>query len=234
MKCRKGEVWVEKWDSCAKKEGAFYNRFHDLKKAEVRMMDLRKLKNMRGAYGVFHQSETVCEDSKSCRDIKRDLIEDKKLKYGDSYIIFLDNTEKQAFRQCVREKKLEMRKKGLILLPEKRFNEREFNKCVRITGRFDTKTFEKKIDDVMTPFNTGFGEGDEFDIDLDDLSREDAAKLYLDNLTKAIKKRNASVPIISMAKSELDRGRIGEGRHRIIAAMKAGLKEVPVLIDLSR
>ena len=210
-------------------DGAFRNPW-DEETAVVKTLPIEQLYHMRGMYGLGgprHRYDTSDSDYMRFRDEKRNI-------YGDDLFYSLD--DKDVFEAYIRKKEKELEDRGFTVLPPKvRYDEEKgYGYKAYIPYRWSPQKLEEKKEEIMQPFNTSDLSG-KHKVELEGKTIEDidnASKVYVENMAKEISEGKATVPIIGISERDVEKGTLGEGRHRILAAKDVGLEDIPVAIEL--
>ena len=210
-------------------EGTFDNPWgEDIAMLEER--PLKELKYMRGIYGVKRGHKYIDSDSREFRDFKAH----KRAEVGDDVFFMLPDED--IFDEFVKWKSKEMEFDDLTVLPPKvRYNaEKGYGYYAEIPFRHKPKHLKEEIEGIMQPFNVGSMSGEHRVKPKGDTREawDEAANKYVDTMAHAIRQKKGTVPVVGITQRDLERGNIGEGRHRILAAERAGFETIPVAIEL--
>jgi hypothetical protein len=223
MRCKRGEVVRDK--RCVKPVGAFYNPWGENKGDRIVTVPIRQLKVMRGVYGIIGNRRTVLfEDNEKCREILDHKRKELEKRYGDSFWLLYDRekTVKQSFHECLEDRLKTLTSKGFTVFPPKIRQDKYGHTLAEIRYRSTPTKFREDLTEIMRPVSTSkhlFSKRD------DKLAEE-----YTDKIAKALKKKDARVPIVTVSEKDWKKGYFGEGRHRILGAERAGLTKMPILI----
>jgi hypothetical protein len=211
-------------------QGTFLNPWgEDIATLEER--PVKELRYMRGIYGVHKGHKYIDTDSKEFRDFKAH----KRGELGDD--VFYMTPDEDIFNEYVKSKSNEMSSyDGLTVLPPKiRYNEKKgYGYYAEIPFRHKPKQLKEEIDKIMQPFNVGSMSGD-FRVEPEEDTQEGwqkASNKYVDTMAEEIKQKKGTVPVVGITHRDIKKGTIGEGRHRILAAERAGLETIPVAIEV--
>lgn len=195
---------------------------------------------MRGRYGRPGQTEyTVDADYKDERELKElgyqrkwdDDFKELNKKYDDDFDKAFDESEKRRKEDMVRYKadikKRELEKQGYNVYPYKigktdnQYTDSD-KRGAKLKYRARPRQYEQMIQGVMQPTNASAGTSS------GDRKRKDV-KNYYEYMKKELE--TGEVPMLEASDTDIQRGIIGEGRHRILAARELGIKQFPVVVD---
>jgi len=209
---------VPNWFDCKplnkKKQGWTKPQYDDSVIVEV---PIKRLYNLRGRYSMSnkkHSLKSLYDEERKIRDVARSRGEN--LDYEESRIL----ARKQELDKIAKE----LAKKKKYVIKGTKLTRGKYDVDGEVKFTRPSKVYKKEIKGVMKPYHTQeMFSGDH---------KAKTEKEYVDNLAKAIKSKKKEVPMLSALAYHLDKGstNFGEGRHRIIAAKKAGLKTIPVEI----
>lgn len=213
----------------AASEGIFRNPW-DEETAVVKTLPIEQLYHMRGMYGLGgprHRYDTSDSDYMRFRDEKRKL-------YGNDLFYSID--DKEMFEAYLRKKEKELEDEGFTVLPTKtRYDEEKgYGYKAYIPYRWSPQKLEEKKEEIMKPFNTSDLSG-KFEVIPEKKTIEsidEASEAYVENMAKEMVEGKATVPIIGISERDVKKGTIGEGRHRILAAKKIGMEDIPVAVEV--
>ena len=195
---------------------------------------------MRGRYGKPGQTEYIVDaDYKDERELKElgykrkwdDDFKELNKKYDDDFDKAYDESEKRREEDMVRYKaeikKRELEKQGYNVYPYKigktdRMYIDSDKRGAKLKYRARPKQYEQMIQGVMQPTNASAGTSS------GDRKRKDV-KNYYENMKKELE--TGEIPMLEVSDSDIQRGIIGEGRHRILAARELGIKQFPLVVD---
>jgi hypothetical protein len=172
------------------------------------------------------------EKAQIARNVLYDVLGQKKQRWGDCYKINSVAAES-------------LRSRGYIVLPYKAtyvekktgfHGDKRGHWRIAIKYKRSPEKLKEEVGHIMRPVNTGDGKHDSR-FDRETASRADwdaAAGRYVNRLAKAIKSEDKKVFMLHVSEEDLAKGVYGEGRHRILAAEKAGLKTMPVYVYKGR
>ena len=202
----------------------------DEETAVVKTLPIEQLYHMRGMYGLGgprHRYDTSDSDYMRFRDDKRKI-------YGNDLFYSID--DKEMFEAYLRKKENELEDSGFTVLPPKvRYDEeRGYGYKAYIPYRWSPQKLDEKKEEIMQPFNTSDLSG-KFKVTPERKTIEsidEASEIYVDNMAKEMAGGKATVPIIGVSERDVKEGTIGEGRHRILAAKKIGMEDIPVAVEV--
>ena len=215
-------------------------------KGKIVNMDTREAYDMRSRYTQHsYKPSKIKLDRKQIQDeyekAQDKFYEDRmdELKMEIQHGIPMDNSQKPKFHDYrvknYKQKVAELRKEGIIVKPPKNL-EFGYDDEIYVESRFTPKRYKQVRSEIMQPTNSPR------DISSKKLqeqwkkasSRKESDKVrrgYVKELSQAIKSKTKKVPMISMTDREIDKSQVGEGRHRILAAQKLGLRTIPVFVE---
>lgn len=208
----------------------------EYKDSSVIKIPVKRLYNLRGQY-MKQRIKTVkdSEANKLAHKIEKkankpwdEWIKGKRTeKPSGEYMSYLES-EKQAYKILAEKEAKKIAKEGhrvtQVVAKRRLSRSGDYSYPIGYVKYSDpTKLHAKKVKDVMKPYNQSS----------EDRFPAKDAREYVRNLAKAIKSDKPEVPLIQVSPRELThRTYFGEGRHRILAAMKAGHKIVPVEVRI--
>jgi len=209
---------VPNWFDCKplnkKKQGWTKKQYDDSVIIEV---PIKRLHNLRGRYSMSNKKHSLRDLYKEERKL-RDEAEAK----GEW--LDYDKAKRLARKEEAVNMAKELEKKKKYTIKGTKFSMGKYDVNAEIRFSRSPKVYKRDIKEVMTPMHTQ-------DI-FDGANKAKTEKEYIANLAKAIKSKSKKVPMLTGYAYHLDNDstNFGEGRHRILAAKKAGLKTMPVEI----
>jgi len=202
-------------------------KYDDTRK--VIMMPVEELYHKRGRYTLndtAHIYESYKEDAK---------IEDNIVKASGKGIYHFPSDV--AIKHRVKNVESDLKNQGFITSKPVK-NKSEYSTDYSIKYRRPAKKYKEEIDMIMSPTNTDSERSNNLgdNISAAGGSNKEAGKaeriFHITNMRDAVMRDSAEVPMITIYGTDFKPGAtIGEGRHRILAAKYAGLKEMPVFVE---
>jgi hypothetical protein len=199
-------------------------KFDDERK--VVMMPVDKLYDMRGRYNIKNTS-FVFDDYKKDDAIKQNMMDASGKKSWEF-------TSDDVMKHKSNSRKADLKQQGYKVQSVKKTKDGDYN----IKYRRSPNKYKKELQHIMSPTNTDESRsGSLGDKKLSEgATRQEAGnaerKFHIESMTDAVMVDSADVPMITIYGDDFKQGgTIGEGRHRIIAAKAAGLKEIPVFVE---
>ena len=184
----------------------------EYKDSVVIQVPIKRLYYQRGRYGMGNQKYIL-------RSVYTRSSELQKEANAKGQWRSYDDTQKQAYIELAQQEAKKLIKQGYkvtkVYTKKDKYDHSGIIKYTR-----PSKVYNKEIKSVMSPAQ--YHVSGEY--------KASNPKEYVKNMAKAIKsdKSEMEMPIYYPADLEKSSYRLGEGRHRILAAKKAGLKTIPV------
>ena len=218
---------VKNWLDCRpfdKKRQAWKPKSY--KDSEVIRIPIKKAFHLRGEYSKQRRKWSL-NDSEAYRRSK--ALREKADKKGE-YLDY-DKAKRLAYKQMAEEEAKKLKGKGhhinkIRLSMTKNLateNERERLLGAYVDYSTPNKLYKKEIKSTMKPQHTS---------DMGGGYETESEEQYVKNISKSIKSDKPEIEMILIRAENLKHGlgKFGEGRHRILAAMKAKQKTIPIEI----
>jgi len=201
---------------------------------KIVMIPTEELYHKRAKYNI-QDTEYLYEDSyRKMKNAKEEYMKEKKIPQEEKYLISDDDIMK--FRYEKRKKVLELQ--GYKVYPPK-IIKRDYGAIdkYKIKYRNTPKKYDERVEEIMSPQNWGDNSSKRFnDLTKSGIPKEKAGQIvrdeYYNKMKKDVESKKPIVPMVSLYGDDVPKSKtMGEGRHRILSAKAAGMKEMPVFIE---
>jgi len=201
---------------------------------KIVMMPTEELYHKRAKYNI-QDTEYLYEDSyEAMKNAKEQYLRERKIPEEKKYLVSDDDV--MNFRFEKKKKILEQR--GYKVYPPK-IIKKDYGAVdkYKIKYRYTPKKYDERVEEIMSPQNWGDDSSKRFDdLTKSGISKEKAGQIvkdeYYDKMRKDVKSKKPIVQMVSLYGDDVSKSKtMGEGRHRVLAAKAAGMKEMPVFIE---